>query len=613
NPSILYSSNHQQERIQTESPTLLTSIHFQESAQTEASTTLSSTIPQENTQPSTLLSSTLSEEEIQTQPSPQTLSTLSQIVTSPQTITFSPPSSSNPPSEPVEENNINEAFTVEPRKATRPPPPPATRPTEVPQTSEEMVEPQPAPVFTPRPIFRPNPTSFTPPPSNTVEKVTIFGPPEKPEFDSEACVMPPDSGKCRNFVPRWFYNAEKGSCQEFSYGSCGGNANNFVDKITCESRCATPSVNAVLPQRCNWPKDEGFGIGYHPKWYFNGRNLRCEQMVFRGSGGNDNQFSSQSDCDLSCKPVQGSFVPQVPQPPPRKGHKETDKKQPLPTNLAHGTLTAVEGGYDGAGVPSPVQEIPDKAPAEVPYAPTANAPAGKQPTSPASGPAPATAPHAPSVDVNQYVPAPPPLRVDYNNVEENTAASAPAPAPTSHSTAPAQTPSPSSHSSSNSNVEENQGEGYNGQGSAPPSHVAPEELPSAPETHNHEAGINVGRGEYEEPTIPGINHEANINVHQNNGNNNVAHSNTVDMESVDETMSNTNQGHIEQSQSLNNVEQSHGSASSSNVEQSHGSATGAHVEQPHESQAGSNVQSHSSATSSNTQGEKYESNNENVE
>uniref|UniRef100_A0A914PRS5 BPTI/Kunitz inhibitor domain-containing protein n=1 Tax=Panagrolaimus davidi TaxID=227884 RepID=A0A914PRS5_9BILA len=194
--------------------------------------------------------------------------------------------------------------------------------------------PQPAPVFTPRPIFRPNPTTFTPPPSNTVEHVTIFGPPEKPEFDSEAC----------------------GSCQEFSYGSCGGNANNFVDKVTCESRCATPSVNAVLPQRCNWPKDEGFGIGYHPKWYFNGRNLRCEQMVFRGSGGNDNQFSSQSDCDLSCKPVKGSFVPQVPQPPPRKGHKETDKKQPLPTNFVHGTLTAVEG-YDGAGVPSPVQEM----------------------------------------------------------------------------------------------------------------------------------------------------------------------------------------------------------------------------------------------------------------
>lgn len=152
-------------------------------------------------------------------------------------------------------------------------------------------------MFTPRPIFRPNPTP-APTAAPTVD-VTIFGPPQKP--DTEACVMPPDAGKCRDFIPRWFYNAERGSCQEFSYGSCGGNANNFADKATCEAKCAVPSISAVLPQRCNFPKDEGHGNGYHPKWYFNNRNLRCEQMVYRGTGGNDNQFSNQGDCELSCK------------------------------------------------------------------------------------------------------------------------------------------------------------------------------------------------------------------------------------------------------------------------------------------------------------------------
>uniref|UniRef100_A0A914XTC4 BPTI/Kunitz inhibitor domain-containing protein n=1 Tax=Panagrolaimus superbus TaxID=310955 RepID=A0A914XTC4_9BILA len=447
-----------------------------------------------------------------------------------------------------------------------------------------MIEPQPATVFTPRPIFRANPTTVSPP----VEHVTIFGPPQKPDFDVDACVMPPDSGKCRNFVTRWFYNAEKGSCREFTYGSCGGNANNFADKAICEARCV-PSINAILPQRCNYPKDEGFGIEYHPKWYFNGRNLRCEQMVFRGSGGNDNQFSSQRDCDLSCKPVQGHFVPQVPQPPPRKNHKDTDKK-PLPINSAHGTLTAQEGGYDGAGVPSPVHTLPDNAPAPVPNAPTANAPAEKQPTAPAPGPAPATAPHAPSVDVNQYVPATPPLREEYNSVEEAAAPAPVAPAAPAHAPTPsvsnAQTPAASS---SNSNVEGgDQNEGYNnnqGHGSAaapsapaqpsaptaplsPPTHTAPEQQPSSNQgseaSLNHAAGIPVGRGKYEEPNAEqGINHSAAIGSREKVEN--AGESNTIDMESVDGSVSNGNEGMNVQgtSSSSNNVQTSHGSASSS--------------------------------------------------
>lgn len=60
-----------------------------------------------------------------------------------------------------------------------------------------------------------------------------------------------------------------------------------------------------MPERCAREKDEGFGGGYFPKWYYNVRNLRCEQMVYQGQGGNDNQFSTFVDCDRSCK--RGSF------------------------------------------------------------------------------------------------------------------------------------------------------------------------------------------------------------------------------------------------------------------------------------------------------------------
>lgn len=52
-----------------------------------------------------------------------------------------------------------------------------------------------------------------------------------------ACLQTPDAGPCFDYVPRWFYNSQTGKCEQFSYGSCGGNSNNFLDRQICESRC----------------------------------------------------------------------------------------------------------------------------------------------------------------------------------------------------------------------------------------------------------------------------------------------------------------------------------------------------------------------------------------
>uniref|UniRef100_A0A915Q1L3 Uncharacterized protein n=1 Tax=Setaria digitata TaxID=48799 RepID=A0A915Q1L3_9BILA len=109
----------------------------------------------------------------------------------------------------------------------------------------------------------------------------------------ERCVLPPDAGNCRDYILRWFYNSQTGNCEQFSYGSCGGNSNNFPDRNICEAKCSQgDSIKSQFPERCTYKKNEGHGNGYNVKWYFNMRNLRCEQMVYQGEGGNANQFET---------------------------------------------------------------------------------------------------------------------------------------------------------------------------------------------------------------------------------------------------------------------------------------------------------------------------------
>ena len=52
-------------------------------------------------------------------------------------------------------------------------------------------------------------------------------------YGIDICILNADSGPCRAYIPRWFYNKTEGSCQNFVYGGCGGNANNFMSPEAC--------------------------------------------------------------------------------------------------------------------------------------------------------------------------------------------------------------------------------------------------------------------------------------------------------------------------------------------------------------------------------------------
>jgi len=55
----------------------------------------------------------------------------------------------------------------------------------------------------------------------------------RPKF----CSLPAESGLCLAALRRWFYNEKTGRCQEFTYGGCGGNENNFKSEEECVKTC----------------------------------------------------------------------------------------------------------------------------------------------------------------------------------------------------------------------------------------------------------------------------------------------------------------------------------------------------------------------------------------
>nr|XP_054928943.1 tissue factor pathway inhibitor-like [Dermacentor andersoni] len=53
----------------------------------------------------------------------------------------------------------------------------------------------------------------------------------------EECTYPADAGPCDAYMPRFFYSTLTKSCEQFVYGGCGGNANNFRTYGACQNKC----------------------------------------------------------------------------------------------------------------------------------------------------------------------------------------------------------------------------------------------------------------------------------------------------------------------------------------------------------------------------------------
>ncbi|XP_070781690.1 kunitz-type protease inhibitor 1-like isoform X2 [Enoplosus armatus] len=65
-----------------------------------------------------------------------------------------------------------------------------------------------------------------------------------PELSSLYCRTPVKVGPCRAAFPRWRYDAETGRCQEFVFGGCKQNNNNFLSVGECLSACSGVTVTS---------------------------------------------------------------------------------------------------------------------------------------------------------------------------------------------------------------------------------------------------------------------------------------------------------------------------------------------------------------------------------
>uniref|UniRef100_A0A8C5QYC7 BPTI/Kunitz inhibitor domain-containing protein n=1 Tax=Leptobrachium leishanense TaxID=445787 RepID=A0A8C5QYC7_9ANUR len=59
-----------------------------------------------------------------------------------------------------------------------------------------------------------------------------------------------DTGRCRAYFPRWFYDAETQTCQNFTYGGCPGNLNNHLeDESDCTRTCVGEAAQRLFALR----------------------------------------------------------------------------------------------------------------------------------------------------------------------------------------------------------------------------------------------------------------------------------------------------------------------------------------------------------------------------
>ncbi|XP_012946540.1 papilin [Aplysia californica] len=68
-----------------------------------------------------------------------------------------------------------------------------------------------------------------------------------PDFVS-ICDMPQDTGPCRAYLQRYFYDPRERACNPFTFGGCGGNENNFMSLEECQKECMgviTPVVTTT--------------------------------------------------------------------------------------------------------------------------------------------------------------------------------------------------------------------------------------------------------------------------------------------------------------------------------------------------------------------------------
>ncbi|CAH8499270.1 unnamed protein product [Heterobilharzia americana] len=121
----------------------------------------------------------------------------------------------------------------------------------------------------------------------------------RPLTTQSICYHRMDEGPCRAMISRYFYNVSAQKCMEFKYGGCGGNRNNFETQENCETTCRKSEL--FNRNDCKLPSETGICRGYITRYYYNVDTSTCEKFIYGGCLGNENNFESLEECQLKCE------------------------------------------------------------------------------------------------------------------------------------------------------------------------------------------------------------------------------------------------------------------------------------------------------------------------
>ncbi|XP_048258794.1 carboxypeptidase inhibitor SmCI-like [Haliotis rufescens] len=119
----------------------------------------------------------------------------------------------------------------------------------------------------------------------------------------QVCKLKPEVGHCRARIRRFFYDPDAEKCQTFYFGGCGGNANNFETIKDCEKTC--------IPDVCELKPEVGRCRARKRRFHYDPETQKCKKFYYGGCGGNANNFETIKDCEKTCIPDVCELKPEV--------------------------------------------------------------------------------------------------------------------------------------------------------------------------------------------------------------------------------------------------------------------------------------------------------------
>ncbi|CAJ0940397.1 unnamed protein product [Ranitomeya imitator] len=173
---------------------------------------------------------------------------------------------------------------------------------------------------------------------------------------SNFCLPQKETGPCRAYFVRWWYDAESETCKNFTYGGCPVNLNNHAGEEECMNKCqgvkgvqhndteaphSEPIRSAAtVPEFCSGPGVTGNCRAAFTRWYYDVESQSCQMFIYGGCGGSTNNHISEQDCMAKC-------TADAPKPEPAKVHSpekgdfKEDDDEFADHSVVHHSLSAV--------------------------------------------------------------------------------------------------------------------------------------------------------------------------------------------------------------------------------------------------------------------------------